>query len=80
MAQINGPRTERYYYVIKALKRLNAKATSLKTLCRQVKGANWVSSRVRAPMMTTESFFEMLVHLIHVAPLSAQDFVVFAVR
>jgi proline dehydrogenase len=59
-------------YVIKALKRLNTKATSHKTLCRQVKGAKWVSSRIRAPMMGTESFFEMLLHLIHLTLLSAQ--------
>lgn len=67
-------------YVIKALKRTNTKATSHKTLCRQVKGANWVSSRIRAPMKETELFFEMFVHLIHMTLLSAQDFVVFAVR
>lgn len=66
--------------VIKALKRLNTKATSHKNLCWQVKGANWASSHIRAPMMDMESFFEMLVLLIHLTLLSAQDFVVFAVR
>jgi hypothetical protein len=66
--------------VIKALKRLNTKATSHKTLCRQVKWANWVSSRIRAPMVETKSSFEMFERLIHLTLLSAQGFVVFVVR
>jgi len=67
-------------YVIKALKRLNTKATSHKTLCRQVKGANWVSSRIRVPMMQMEPCIEMLVYLIHLTLISGQDFVLFAVH